>query len=190
MPPTLFHRLSAGLKQFDPAADLYDIHALWQDRPYRRFELGDSLPNGSTARVEQAALRASKVFEATVGQADTLWFLVHEYGPSDLFGQSNDYLHTLLATAEAMAWQMSAELRIGVGFDGQKALPVTAILTGIARAEMGQEPCVGQRIVFFDLHEGIGFYMYDDRGCVVWGRDSSLVDRRCHPLRDWYVGAH
>lgn len=183
------------LGKYYPKAALNDPQSI-EGRIFLRFELGDLLPNGTKSRVTQATKRASTLFQACFQHSDQLWILIYDYEneiwtPSPLY---EDYLYQLLD------FPMETEAII-IGEDEVdqyalhrkiikiplKQIPVEKIMEAIANLEMDFEPFVTQRIFFIDPKTRHIFYMYDDRGCLIFSTETQSIEHLYIDYNKWLV---
>ena len=61
------------------------------------------------------------------------------------------------------------------------------IIHGITNAEQGRWPRINESLYFVNIDQGIVFYLYDDRGCLIYFT-SEVSQHELSELRtDWLV---
>lgn len=175
-----------------------------------RFELGDKLENGTLERVNQATNRALRIFNDTFDSPGAkIWVLVYEYSEPNFFNTSNSYLHHQFPKEQFTKFYNQVEqlnipntdddgndifdkeeARIIIGKIPVKEINIKNILKGIASTEMGFDPGIDQRVFFFDQFTDRAFYMYDDRGCLVWSDTATKIAELYIKYNDWIVDYH
>lgn len=165
-------------------------------RIFLRFELGDLLPNGTKERVAQATKRASTLFQDCFQHSDQLWMLIYDYEneiwiPSPPY---EDYLYQLLdLPMETEAITIGEDELDQYSFHRKvlkiplKKIPFEKILEAIANLEMGFEPFVSQRIFFIDPKTRHIFYIYDDRGCLIFSTGTQSIEHLYLDYNKWLV---
>lgn len=175
-----------------------------------RFELGDKLENGTLERVNQAVDRALTIFNHTFDNPEArIWVLIYEYSEPNFFNASNNYLHQQFPEEQFANFYNQVEqlnipntddngkdifdkqeARIIIGKIPVKEINIKNILTGIANTEMGFDPGIDQRVFFFDPFTDKAFYMYDDRGCLVWSDTATKIAELYVKYNNWIVDYH
>ena len=61
------------------------------------------------------------------------------------------------------------------------------MIRGIAAREQGILPRINQRVYCLDMQENAAFYMYDDRGCLIYSGDENLRKALQAKRPDWIV---
>jgi hypothetical protein len=203
----LKEELQLYLNRVYPFAHVEQEHTLG-GQVHIRFELGGDEANGSVARVNQAVERGLTIFNDTFPEpTQELFILIYEY--DDIFRHFNAYLHqqflpfgfehfykeTITFTDEYAAPDghkilEETEVRIMIGKLLVKHLRMHQILRGIANAEMGFSPKIGQKIFFFDPKTDRAFHMYDDRGCYVWSDQAEKIREIYIKRNHWIVAYH
>ncbi len=180
-----------------------------------RFELGGQLKNGTRERVKLAVFRAVEIYKQSLGLDEVL--LVCEVYQSGFMGRKlpkKNYLNELLREFEmkklngTFTTTITYE-QIVVGGELKEVekpyemeLPFNTLLLGIvkmnesllfkilegkANEEMGFEPSISEDITFFSIDKGVGFRMYDDRGCDVWAKKIEFLNNLYENLNDWIL---
>src|SRR5262249_17909493 len=62
-----------------------------------------------------------------------------------------------------------------------------SIFQGIAHLEQGREPRINESIYFVSVTRGVVFYMYDDRGCLVFADSLEKLRSLYLNRRGWLV---
>lgn len=182
------------LRQAFPEADFTRHPCIISDH-HLRFELGGDYPNRSELRVEQAVQRASCLFGELFAPSSELTILIDDYddsGQEILSSLPRGVISTVIRDYPAQYETIVC--------DGCKTPPVRRIFTCspawvdhrtlfryVANTEQGRTPRINQRIYFFDVLRGIGFFMYDDRGCLIFFADRKSYREHRHWRVEWQV---
>ena len=189
------------LQQHYPSAQLSDRLSMG-GKIHLRFELGLGHSNGTKERVEQATERAKILFEETFSdKTQKLWMLAYEYTSEvEMYKENNPYFHTLLFPSDSgniVQFEESYEdegeqnsVRIILGHLSQMEFDVENILRGIANFDMGFVPRITQCVYFFCPKTLNMFYMYDDRGCLVWSDEAEKLRPMFEKYDAWIVEYH
>ncbi|MDR3289167.1 MAG: DUF3885 domain-containing protein [Peptococcaceae bacterium] len=166
-----------------------------------RFELGASLKNGSDERLKQVYDRAARIFESLFEQGQRIFLLIKDWETADPLDEeeSTGYIYRLLRNqpfeserieeedpgkntglAKNTYWQSILATRV-------ERLAWKKMLEGIANFEQGREPGIGQNVYMIDKERDIIFYMFDDRGCVVYANHADKIRYLYDLYRDWTV---
>ena len=145
-----------------------------------RFELGGDL-KVEDGRLQQAAARASEIFEAAFADEPNVLLLARRYDPDDFFwslvqtsGRLEDDLQirrnpSLDATSNDNAVYFA--LRIP-----RDRLDHRTLFTAIANTDHVREPHLAGRVFLINTATPLIFHMYDDRGCdLIAAQRESLV---------------
>lgn len=146
-----------------------------------RFELGDVLPNCSTRRIEQAVARACTLFESCFDAETEVVLLVEDWeqGPSRQMFPTTPagYLERLmpglagrLVVQHAIDTDDMMQAETSVLLMEKCQVNAEAIFRGKANLEMGRDPAICHSLYFIGVKTGLVFYMYDDRGCLIYAR--------------------
>lgn len=143
-----------------------------------RFELGDSHPNGSEERIAQATLRAATIFEDVFSQEEQLTLIIKDWATGEVsFPTFPGYLTSLIGKSSSERFVEVVNQR---GLDDEcsyeqvlltvlvRDLDYHAILRGIVHREQGRKPRINEAVYFISTERALVFYMYDDRGCLVY----------------------
>jgi hypothetical protein len=165
-----------------------------------RFELGDPFDNGTEERVRQSVFRAAALLESVFSSDDTVHLYIKEWAEGDATAAS-DYIYELLSQhelrqtiacepeketdADGTDTEVQRLYKVSVASGALSAFPYRAILTGIANAEQGRKPSIGQQVYFISMKKDILFYMYDDRGCIISAKDKGELRRIYKHFNSW-----
>ncbi len=198
--PDEFH---AYLKAHFPWSDLrcpYDLPG----GAFLRFELGDKLPNGSMERVLQASERALTLLKWVFPTPDSpVWVAVYTYpkeeSPEDEKALNACFFPEVLATcSDEMLPDLTGEdpqapippeanMRLRVARTRFGAIYAHRLVRGIANHEMGFSPGVSARIFLYHAETHTAFYMYDDRGCLIWAPEAQALREVYNLYGSWLV---
>jgi len=182
-----------------------------------RFELGDTLGNGSKERVDQSTYRAKTIFEEFFKLDDDAWLLIvsrrYKGDIKELFSPTDGYLKKQIKKFSSLK-MLSRENTIeefdeALNEDG--VMEVTNFTTthiqevvcqsvgeiayenifhGIANLEMGFDPSIGETVYIINKRTNVVFYMYDDRGCLVFANLRETLKPIYKKYNDWLVDYH
>lgn len=180
-----------------PESDLYDYQS-HGGKHFLRFELGDKLPNNTQERVKQACYRAYTLFqEIFKDKNEPLWILAYEFiDDTEIWKTYNPYFHTLIPSnkdqhiGRTTSPYSTSNIKVTITQLSQNDFDISPIIMGIANLEMGFEPAISQRIYFFSPSMQTIFYMYDDRGCLIWAEDRAVLKPILDKYDDWIVEYH
>lgn len=183
---------AAAFPGFELSSDVMDFGKI-----HLRFELGDGHANGTSRRVDQATERALVLFERCMLPTDSIVLILNEFGfsgdelnPTDPDG----YLATLIPELSACCNAVIVN-----GEDGEPLLrrsfirtaksrfDYRGILRGIACLEQGRTPCINESIYFVNESKSIEFYMYDDRGCLIYSSVAETLASLYIEYNGWLV---
>jgi hypothetical protein len=183
-----------------PRANL-DTHPIDFGPAHLCFELGDRLPNGTEARVVQAADRATTLFGELFPPDEPLTVLIKnwDWARRGAFASAPGYLSSLLPgdPADRATWVVTEDRGRGETYSYEQVLltaragdlDARAIFRGKANMEMGFDPRIFESIYFVNPARGLVFYMYDDRGCRVFADRPARLGPLYNAHRDWLVDA-
>jgi hypothetical protein len=195
--------LSDLLGRFYPKADINDPESI-AGQFFLRFELGGNYSNGSVERVNQATERASTLFQACFQNSSELIMLIYDYD-ADVWQKHpelNAYLYDLLERKAPAHFEVDSLYKVEdlelaeadtyyffrkIGKFSIKQIPFNEILGGIANLEMGFEPVIPQQIFFVDPKSKHIFYMYDDRGCLIYSPKTESLEQLYLDYNKWLV---
>ncbi len=171
--------------------DFGDIHL--------RFELGGGHANGTDERIRQATDRAVDLFLARNDVDDDLVLIIKDWdssGKEILPTEPPLYLDSMLASFD----RGLAVTEIAAVDDGSckqmlfstslENIDYRNILRGIAHLEQGREPRINASIYFVNRTRNLVFYMYDDRGCMVYAASRATIQSLYDERNDWLVDFH
>jgi hypothetical protein len=182
--------------------DLTDFNSIERSlKYYLRFELGDSLANGTKQRVDQATNRASELFENYFHSNSQIYLIIYDFS-DEMFAITPNYIYELLASKNVEIEQFDEELAIR-SFEDEEIERVKGILTlavakvneirfrdifnGIANTEMGFTPTIHQLVYFFEPESKKCFWMYNDRGCLMLSNQLSDLKDNLIKFKYWLV---
>jgi len=61
------------------------------------------------------------------------------------------------------------------------------IFNGTANSEMGFDPSTGDEVYFINTRNNVVFFMYDDRGCLLFSRDQETLEPIYRKYNSWLV---
>lgn len=171
-----------------------------------RFELGEPYDNGTDERINQVVKRVTILFEEIFHPDDDIHLFVKDWeNETDImFGNTTpNYLYELLSQHKIDETIMCEQdedidetgntIKIEKYFKVKSlsgvlsSIPYKEILIGIANYEQGREPSIGQNVYFISLTKNIVFYMYDDRGCVIFAKEKERLRNLYVNYNDWLV---
>lgn len=179
-----------------------------------RFDLGEGLKNGTKQRVAQSTQRAVHIFEALFKSDDDVWLVVNHCASDELnplFGATEGYFEQQIQTDTSPQIWHQDEVVLEEPFEmthengtSEKVEPVLRfqqymlqlkrsdiqyenIFRAIAHLEMGFEPAVEQRIYFINPRNDAVFFMYDDRGCLVFSPHKHVLLPLYQTYNHWLV---
>jgi len=182
--------LRTFLAQEFPGLSLHAVTSRSQKWPSLRFNLGGDIPNDAAdERIDQAAERASAIFEAAFSPQDegflsfTTWREFHDplalallppgcettrSEGQDFYEQDEDTRHV---TYTAALHPRSLDYRSLFGL--------------IASAELGRSPSIGGRAYLVNASSPLIFHMYDDRGAVLVAPAEEAPDKLRTRFANW-----
>jgi hypothetical protein len=171
--------------------DFGDIHL--------RFELGGDHSNGTDERITQATDRAAELFLACNSADDDLVLIITDWdSPGDqmLSTESQKYLYSLLSGFHN-SHRVAKMVATPTGSYPQVLFPTSLgkidyrnILRGIAHLEQGRVPRIHASIYFLNQTRNLVFWMYDDRGCVIYADSRATIQSLYERRNDWLVDYH
>jgi hypothetical protein len=169
---------------------------------YLRFELGDPFDNGTKERVNQATKRASELFENHFDKDSELYTIIYDFG-DDIFAETPNHIYELLKSENIQAQQFEENLATRY-FDDEdnierikgkltickvekNGINYQEIFNGIANTEMGFSPTIHQLVYFFQPKTKKWFWMYDDRGCLMFSNKTEDLKLNILKFDKWIV---
>jgi hypothetical protein len=158
-----------------------------------RFELGKLYEYGSEERIYQVLTRVVSLFEETFKENDIIYLYIKDWTENDnMFGNYNlDYVYSLISKFQKEEKvfvdheETEQQYKIASISGNLYNLPYKEILKGIANYEQGRAPSIGQRIYFVCPYKNIMFYMYDDRGCIIYSTVKDKLKNFYFKFNDW-----
>ncbi|MTI41967.1 DUF3885 domain-containing protein [Fulvivirga lutimaris] len=185
----------------DGQLDLTDFNTIERNLKFHlRFELGDPFDNETPERVEQATNRATELFENHIEDSE-LYILTYDFG-DDMFARTPAYIYELLNKSELKKeeFQESLATRYFVGEEVERengqlniyhgsrsSFDYKSIFNGIANTEMGFVPTIHQLVYFFQPNTNRWFWMYDDRGCLMFSNEPTDLLNNYRKFDGWIV---
>ena len=167
---------------------------------YLRFELGDPHPNGSGARIGQAAARGAALFRAAFpAGGEVLVVIVKDWDSSGVEWRPSEppgHLWTLIrgfdasrAAVETLRGDEDDEYSYRqLLFEARVAeLDVDGIVRGIAHLDQGRTPRINASAWLVSLARGVALHMYDDRGLLVWAAEVEALRPLYDAHREWLI---
>ncbi|QXP72199.1 DUF3885 domain-containing protein [Polaribacter sp. R2A056_3_33] len=169
---------------------------------YLRFELGDPFDNGTKERVKQATKRASELFENHFEKDSELYIIIYDFG-NDMFAETPNHIYELLKSENIQTQQFEENLATRY-FDDEdnierikgkltickverNGINYQEIFNGIANTEMGFSPTIHQLVYFFQPKTKKWFWMYDDRGCLMFSNETDDLKLNILKFDKWIV---
>ena len=185
----------------DSQLDLTDFNTIERNLKFHlRFELGDPFENETEERVEQATKRATELFENHIEDSE-LYILTYDFG-DDMFARTPSYLYELLeksglrkeehqeslATRYFVGEEVERENgQLNIYFGNRSSFDYKSIFNGLANTEMGFDPTIHQLVYFFQPKTQRWFWMYDDRGCLMFSNDATDLLDNYRKFDSWIV---
>src|SRR5262249_39697201 len=150
-------------------------------------------------RVAQATERATVIFSEVFTPDEQLTLIIKNWAWSgqELFGSTPGHLASLIRCPLSDGF---AEVITKRQWDGAEIpyeqmtrpasvqdLDYRSICQGIAYLEQGREPRISESIYFVSVGRAMVFYMYDDRGCLVFANRPEKLHSLYLSRRDWLV---
>ena len=169
---------------------------------YLRFELGEPFENGTKERVNQATKRASELFENHFEKDSELYTVIYDFG-DDMFAETPNHIYELLKSENIQTQQFEENLATRY-FDDEdnierikgkltickvekNGINYQEIFNGIANTEMGFSPTIHQLVYFFQPKTKKCFWMYDDRGCLMFSNETKDLKLNILKFDKWIV---
>jgi hypothetical protein len=169
---------------------------------YLRFELGEPFENGTKERVNQATKRASELFENHFEEDSELYTIIYDFG-DDMFAETPNHIYELLKSEKIQTQQFEENLATRYFDDEDNIERIKGNLTickveknginyqdifnGIANTEMGFSPTIHQLVYFFQPKTKKWFWMYDDRGCLMFSNETKDFKLNILKFDKWIV---
>src|SRR5690606_6265092 len=169
---------------------------------YLRFELGDPFENGTKKRVNQATKRATELFEDHIEESSEVYILIYDLN-DEMLARTANYLHEILSTEEIEHETYNEQLalryfdhetdiewtkgKLSIYLADRNIITYSEIVNGIANTEMGFERAVHQLVYFYQTKSKKWFWMYDDRGCLMFSDEIFDLRENLKKFDNWIV---
>lgn len=205
------------LSEYFPDSQLDPINSFITHDIHLRFELGDGLENGTSMRVDHCVKKAATIFDHVFHNDDEIYMLVKhcQYdGAKEFYEHTEGYLESQILNFDALKTldkssttsetdnfydpaQGESTLQTVATLHTQRTFPIDLkqtnyknIFRGIANLEMGISPAISSTIYFINKSKKIVFYMYDDRGCMVYASNLESIRHLYNDFHHWLVPYH
>ena len=181
-----------------PSADP-DDHPIDFGPVHLRFELGAPHPNGSDERIAQATERATTIFGDLFLQDEQLTLIIKnwDWTGRELFPGTPGYLASLIhcPASDRFVEVITQRRSDGEEYSHEQIvlsvfvqdLDCRSIFRGKAHLEQGREPRINESVYFVSSARSLAFYMYDDRGCLVFADRADKLRPLYLNRRSWLV---
>jgi len=183
--------------------DLTDFNTIERGLKYHlRFELGDPFENGTKKRVKQATKRASELFENHFEKDSELYIIIYDF-IDEMFARTPNYIYELLKSKNIETEQFEENLatryfnnednierikgKLTICRAEINGIKYQEIFNGIANTEMGFTPTIHQLVYFFQPKTKKWFWMYDDRGCLMFSNETTDLKSSIVKFDKWIV---
>lgn len=175
-------------------------------RIHVRFELGEPFDNGTDDRLNQVNSRVVNIFKCVFNDEDEIYIMIKDWMKEiDIkFRKATPtYIYELLAGKvydEGIYYEVDEDIddegkmisqefpcKISIVKDKVNQIPFESILKGISYNEQGRRPSIEQEVYFISVKKNLLFYMYDDRGCIVFGTNANDLRILYEKFNDWIV---
>ena len=197
--------LEQKLEYLGSSVKLNDFNTLERGLKFHlRFELGDPYENGTQKRVEQATKRATELFENHFLGNSKLYVLIYDLN-DEMFAQTPNHIHELLSSEKTEYAEYNENLalryfeseteiewtngKLSIYLGKRNEIEYSKIFNGIANTEMGFSPTIHQLVYFFEPQTKKWFWMYDDRGCLMFSDKVSDLKTNLNKFDKWIVEA-
>jgi Domain of unknown function (DUF3885) len=160
-----------------------------------RFELGNGLRNSTEPRVVQAAHRAATLFEHTFAANDELFVITQDFRTTPDVKNSAlpHYIHNFrqrtIASRVIPPVDPEEEVLMEVAAFRCKRQDINAspLFRAIANREMNFDPTLDVVVYFLKPDSDVVFFMYDDRGCLIYANQKSVLQPLYDEHHAWLV---
>jgi hypothetical protein len=164
-----------------------------------RFELGGRHPNGSEERITQASERATAIFNEVFAPDEKLTLIIKNWALTgqELFCRTPGHLTSLIACplTDGVTQIITQQHCDGEKYFYKQTLLAASVrdlnyrsmFRGIAHLEQGRKPSISESIYFVSVDRAVVFYMYDDRGCLVFADQPEKLRSLYQGRRGWLV---
>lgn len=207
------HEIEVAFPQSDLSAEVSDVCS----NRHLRFELGLGFENGTVDRVNQAVARATTIFEIFFKHDDDVWIIANSFhcrgNVTEFFKSSSGYFEGQFSNWDVIdkletektieefddalneegvmeRTDFSTTYRQIIFCEELRNINYQNILRGIANLEMGMEPSISTKVQFVNIRNGVAFYMYDDRGCLVYANDRETLRPIYRKYNHWLVDSY
>jgi hypothetical protein len=119
-----------------------------------------------------------------------------------MFARTPSYLYELLNKSELSKEEYHESLAIryffgeeverengqrNIYFGNRSSFDYKSIFNGIANTEMGFDPTIHQLVYFFQPNTQRWFWMYDDRGCLIFSNEPTDLLYNYRKFESWIV---
>ncbi|RBA28102.1 DUF3885 domain-containing protein [Flavobacterium tibetense] len=195
--------LEIKLEYLNSAIDLTDFNTIERGLKYHlRFELGDPYENGTKKRVNQATKRAAELFENHISENSEIYLIIYDF-VDEMFARTPNHIYELLKSENIKTEQFEENLatryfdhedniervkgKLTICRAERNEIKYSEIFNGIANTEMGFSPTIHQLIYFFQPKTKKWFWMYDDRGCLMFSDRTSDLKENLEKFDSWIV---
>jgi len=195
--------LEQELNYLGSTIDLTDFNTIERGLKYHlRFELGEPFENGTKKRVKQATKRASELFENHIEKDSELYIIVYDF-IDEMFAQTPNHIYDLLNSENIETEQFQENLatryfdhednierlkgKLTICRAERNSIKYQEIFNGIANTEMGFTPTIHQLVYFFQPKTKKWFWMYDDRGCLMFSNEKTDLKLNLVKFDKWIV---
>ncbi|MBE7635166.1 DUF3885 domain-containing protein [Tenacibaculum finnmarkense genomovar ulcerans] len=195
--------LEQELKYLDSNIEITDFNTIERRlKFFLRFELGDPFENGTKERVNQSTKRASELFENYFDKNSELYTIVYDFG-DDIFAETPNHIYELLKSENIKSQEFEENLatryfenednierikgKLTICKGRKNGINYQKIFNGIANTEMGFSPTIHQLVYFFQPKTKKWFWMYDDRGCLMFSNEIDDLKSNLLKFDKWIV---
>ena len=195
--------LEQELNYLGSSIKLTDFNTIERELKYHlRFELGGPLENGTIERVNQATKRATELFENHINEKSELYVIIYDLN-DEIFVRTPNHIHELLSKDEIRHETYNEKLalryfahetdiewtkgKLTIYLADRNEVEYSKIFNGIANTEMGFSPKIHQLVYFFQPQTKKWFWMYDDRGCLMFSEEKSDLKANLIKFDNWIV---
>jgi hypothetical protein len=186
-----------------PTLDLTDFNTIERGLKYNlRFELGDPFENGTNERVNQATNRATELFENFISSDLNIYLIIYDFS-DEMFAITPNHIYELMNSNTSEIDQFEETLatryfenetiiervkgKITLYRTKRNKIKYREIFKGIANTEMGFTPTIHQLVYIFEPESKKWFWMYDDRGCLLFSNEILDLKQILKKFDHWIV---
>lgn len=191
--------LEKELEYLNSTIDLTDFNTIERGLKFHlRFKLGDPFENGTKERVNQATKRATELFENQINGNSKIYIIIYDF-IEEMFAQTPNHIYSLLKSESIKAEQSEEDLvtryfdiervkgKLSIYRTERDKIKYSKIFNGIANTEMGFSPTIHQLVYFFQPKSKKWFWMYDDRGCLMFSNRTDDLKENLVKFDNWIV---